>query len=126
MDFQYQASFVTLATLKFEELVQFYRQLLGQSPHPYQPERYAEFVLTALRLGIFRPSSDQAGEFESPLKSRQSSWSLCFEVEDLDRAIAQLAALGCAPLGPILTASHGREVYAYDPDGNRMIVHQSP
>ncbi|MGL4621884.1 MAG: VOC family protein, partial [Chroococcidiopsis sp.] len=33
--------------------------------------------------------------------------------------------IGCPPLGQIVTASHGREIYAYDPDGNRIILHQA-
>jgi hypothetical protein len=51
--------------------------------------------------------------------------SLCLEVSDLEDAIAHITALGFPPPGEILTASHGREIYAYDPDGNRLILHQS-
>jgi hypothetical protein len=51
--------------------------------------------------------------------------SLCLEVANLDQAIARLTHLGYPPPGPILTASHGREIYAYDHDGNRLILHQA-
>jgi len=51
--------------------------------------------------------------------------SLCLEVADLEGAIAHLTQLGYPPSGAIITASHGREVYAYDPDGNWLILHQT-
>ncbi|MBD0267928.1 MAG: VOC family protein, partial [Cyanobacteria bacterium Co-bin8] len=47
------------------------------------------------------------------------------EVVDLEGAIAHLTTLGYPPPGPVMIASHGREIYAYDPDGNRLILHQS-
>ncbi|MBA2747243.1 MAG: hypothetical protein H0U45_00545 [Tatlockia sp.] len=51
--------------------------------------------------------------------------SLCLEVEDLASAIAYLINIGYPPPGEIVTASHGKEIYACDPDGNRLILHQS-
>ncbi|MFM6271339.1 MAG: hypothetical protein ACKPFA_33295, partial [Dolichospermum sp.] len=51
--------------------------------------------------------------------------SLCLEVNNLESAISYLTSLGYPPLGIIYTASHGKEIYAYDPDGNRLILHQS-
>jgi len=43
----------------------------------------------------------------------------------LKEAIAYLTSLGYPPPGEITTASHGREIYAYDPMNNRLILHQS-
>jgi hypothetical protein len=51
--------------------------------------------------------------------------SLCLEVASLEDSIDKLTQLGYPPLAQITTASHGREIYAYDPDGNRLILHQS-
>jgi hypothetical protein len=51
--------------------------------------------------------------------------SLCIEVESLEATIAHLTDLGCPPPGEVITASHGREIYAYDPEGNWLILHQS-
>jgi predicted enzyme related to lactoylglutathione lyase len=113
---------VALASVNFERLVGFYSELLNQSARPYQRDRYAEFRLPGLRLGIFKPRVDQAAQFAAP---SSGSMSLCLEVADLEGAIAHLTRLGYAPPGPGLTASHGREIYAYDPDGNRLILHQS-
>ena len=51
--------------------------------------------------------------------------SLCLEVEQLETAIEHLRCLGFPPLGEIVVASHGREIYAYDPAGNRLILHEA-
>lgn len=122
MVLQYQSALVTLAERNQEALVQFYSQLLGRSPQPYIPNVYAEFQLPGLRLGIFRPKETYLQEFANHSKS---SISLCLQVNDLEQAIAHLNALGYPPPGEILTASHGREIYAYDPAGNRLILHQA-
>ena len=119
-------AFTTLATTNFEAVVAFYSDLLGQKAQPYQRDRYAEFQLPGLRLGIFKPKADQAAQFSAPSSVPSSGgMSLCLEVADLEGAIAHLRSLGYPPPAPMLTASHGREVYAYDPDGNRLILHQS-
>jgi predicted enzyme related to lactoylglutathione lyase len=122
MVFQCRDAFVTLAATEPETLVQFYAQLLNQEPKPYIPNVYAEFQLSGLRLGIFKPKENHQREFAN---STQSGMSLCLEVNDLDDAIACFTRLGYAPPGDITTASHGREIYAYDPQGNRLILHQS-
>lgn len=75
------------------------------------------------------PALLRGGEMESPPLvrggARGGAMSLCLEVRNLESAIAHLTALGYPPPGEILTASHGREIYAYDPAGNRLILHQS-
>ena len=113
------AAFVTLASDRFDLLVSFYRALLDQLPQPYTPQRYAEFTLPGLKLAIFKPK--QAAEFDS----KAGAMSLCLEVEDLEGAIATLTQLGYPPPGDIIHASHGQEIYAYDPARNRLILHQS-
>ena len=115
-------AFVALAAVDFEQLVNFYQQLLNQTPQPYLPDVYAEFHLPNLRLGIFRPQEKHQSEFQDSVKS---GISLCLEVSDLEQAIAHFTALGYPPPGQILTASHGQEIYAYDPAGNRLILHQA-
>lgn len=122
MAFNYIDVFVTLGSANSETLVQFYRQLLGQEPNPYIPQVYAEFQLTGLRLGIFEPKASHQQEFA---ESNRSGMSLCLEVDDLEAAIAHLTQIGYPPPGEITVASHGREIYAFDPAGNRLILHQS-
>jgi predicted enzyme related to lactoylglutathione lyase len=117
----FASALVTIASSNFDLLVDFYRQFLGSAPQQYIPRVYAEFTIAGLRLGIFCPKSDRQSEFGQP---SQSGMSLCLEVDSLERSIASLSQLGYPPPGQIITASHGREIYAYDPDGNRLILHQ--
>jgi predicted enzyme related to lactoylglutathione lyase len=135
MSFTYQRAFVTLATSESDNLVHFYRQLFNLQPNPYIPKVYAEFQLKGLRLGIFQFSAANPLEFANttrpygsrfPIKDASgSSMSLCLEVPDLEKAIAYLQELGYPPPGKIINASHGREIYAYDPIGNRLILHEA-
>lgn len=122
MVFQCTTAFVTLASVEVDNLVLFYTQLLAQEPKPYIPNVYAEFLLAGLRIAIFKPNQTNQAEFRDGIKN---GMSLCLEVSNLEEAITHLVALGYPPSGRILTASHGREIYAYDPAANRLIVHQS-
>ncbi|MGI2909523.1 VOC family protein [Tolypothrix sp. VBCCA 56010] len=122
MVFQYTDAFVTIATINLENLVKFYTIFLIKEPVKIIPNVYAEFELSGVKLGIFKPKKTNESEFINSLKSKMS---LCLEVSNLEDAIAHLTALGYPPPGEITTASHGREIYAYDPDGNRIILHQS-
>ncbi|MEM7063138.1 MAG: VOC family protein [Cyanobacteria bacterium P01_B01_bin.77] len=119
MGLSIQTAFVTLASEQLQNLVMFYQGLLGQEPLMYRPGRYAEFMLPGLRLALFKPSD--VSEFAGAV----GRMSLCIEVEDLGGAIATLKQLGYPSPGDIIHASHGQEIYAYDPDGNRLILHQS-
>jgi predicted enzyme related to lactoylglutathione lyase len=116
------SALVTIASCNFDPVVDFYTKFLEIAPQPYRSNVYAEFGLPGLRLGIFCPKASNREEFS---QSRQSGMSICLEVESLESAIDSLARLGYTPPGDITTASHGREIYAYDPDGNRLILHQS-
>ncbi|HEY9629960.1 MAG TPA: hypothetical protein V6C84_21930 [Coleofasciculaceae cyanobacterium] len=129
MALQCSTVFVALADPDGKTLVRFYRQLFAQEPVWLVPEVYAEFQLPGLRLGIFKPSMIHRSEFEG----QAGSISLCLEVEQLEEAIAaveqaftetRLTGEHLFP-GDILTSAHGREVYAYDPAGNRLILHEA-
>ncbi|MEH2277231.1 MAG: VOC family protein [Nostoc sp.] len=122
MVFQYTNAFVTIASVNCEELVNFYTRFLEQKPIILIANIYAEFNLVGMRLGIFKPKNTNESEFEALAKSKIS---LCLEVSNLEDAIADLTALGYPPPGKISIADHGREIYAYDPDGNRLILHQA-
>lgn len=120
MKFDYSDIFVAISTPNIKLLAEFYSQILQIQPAIDRPY-YAEFQLEKLRLGIFKPKLERQSEFDR----QNSAMSLCLEVKDLERAIACLSELGYPPPGDIITASHGREIYAYDPAGNRLILHQS-
>jgi catechol 2,3-dioxygenase-like lactoylglutathione lyase family enzyme len=122
MTIQYTDAIVTIATLNLDQLANFYTNFLGEKPIKFIPNVYAEFQFTGLRLGIFQPKKTHNSEFQDSAKSKMS---LCLEVSNLEDAIAHLTDLGYPPPGEIAVASHGREMYAYDPDGNRLILHQN-
>jgi len=120
MNWQCTEAFVALGSIAFEPLVNFYTQILGQQPHPYQPGVYAEFRLPGLRLAIFLPKPDQHPEFG---QTKTGSMSICLQVPNLTEVIRELKAIDY-PVDNIITASHGRELYIYDPDGNRLIFYE--
>jgi catechol 2,3-dioxygenase-like lactoylglutathione lyase family enzyme len=120
--FGYREAFIALATIDLDRSVAFYRDLTQQDPDVYISLVYAEFRLHGMKLGLFCPKESHRGEFGD---SRGSGMSICWEVESLDEAIAHLTRMGYAPTTEISHASHGREIYVYDPDGNRLILHQS-
>ena len=121
MTLDYSTVWVTIAAQNFERSQDFYQQLLGKAPDrtlgPADQPIYAEFQLKGLRLGLYRPQSVDSAPPSSPL-------SICFQVESLEESIAHLASIGFPVAGEILTPRHGREVYAADPDGNRLILYQ--
>jgi hypothetical protein len=122
MVFKYTNAFVTIASINCDNLVDFYTKFLVQKPAVLVTNVYAEFDLVGMRLGIFKPKNINESEFADVSKSKMS---LCLEVSNLEDAIAHITALGYPPPGKISIASHGREIYAYDPDGNRLILHQA-
>jgi hypothetical protein len=124
-------AFVAFSSSQVTLQVEFYSQFLKIEPKLTTPA-YAEFRLPGLRLAIFTPKADNAAEFSASNISASNisapssgAMSLCLEVQDLVGAIAHLTALGYPPPGEIMHTSHGQEIYAYDPDGNRLILHQS-
>jgi hypothetical protein len=122
INMQYNSVIVTLATVNFDHIVSFYTQFLEQEPEKLIPHVYAEFQLASLKLGIFKPKQANEAEF---MTNTPSQLSLCLEVNNLETAISHLTSLGYPPPGEISIASHGQEIYTYDPDGNRLILHQS-
>ena len=116
--FQFEA-FVALASTQLNRQVDFYRAFLAIEPVPSTPT-YAEFRLPGLRLALFTPKANHSEAFSH---GAGSSLSLCLEVKDLKGAIARLKSLNYPPPGEIMNTSHGQEIYAYDPDGNRLILH---
>ena len=122
MKFNYSDIFIAISTTEIQQLVDFYSQLFQQQPTVYRPLKYAEFQLEQFRIAFFQPKSDHQDEFK---QYHPGSISFCLEVPSLEQAIACLSALGYPPPGKIIEAAHGKEIYAYDPAGNRLILHQS-
>ncbi|NJN72991.1 MAG: glyoxalase [Limnothrix sp. RL_2_0] len=117
----YSEVFITIGAEPWREVVDFYTQLFLVTPQPLAENRYAEFQLGSLRLGIFKPSADHTEEF----RGNSGSLSFCVEVENLEEAIAQVITAQGTVSPEIVEASHGRECYAYDPLKNRIILHET-
>jgi hypothetical protein len=142
MNLRCESALMALSARNFAQLVAFYQQLLQQESAIFLPNSYAEFQLPDLRLGIFKHKENGRTRGHGDTETRGQltvngslltvncppstyGFSLCLEVENLEAAIAHLTQLGYPPPGEIITASHGREIYAYDPEGNWLILHQS-
>jgi predicted enzyme related to lactoylglutathione lyase len=117
----YSMAWVTIAAQNFEKTQDFYCKFLDKSPEktlgPENALIYAEFQLKGLTIGIYRPKTSNSVLESSPI-------SICFQVENLETAIAHLSSIGYPAPGEILTPHHGREIYAFDPDGNRLILYE--
>ena len=120
---KYKRILVSIGAEKIEECVNFYWTLLGYPPRVYQVSIYAEFDLNGLILGIFKPRAGEEKTFSNSSPGN-SGLSICLEVENLENALIQLTQLGYPTPNPIHSSSTLREVYAYDPSGNRLILYQ--
>jgi predicted enzyme related to lactoylglutathione lyase len=139
MSHLFQRAWMAIAVQSLTGSVQFYQTLLGDGAVFRQIGGYVEFDLGDLRLGLFEPKPEASPEFA---QRGQNPISLCLAVTDLDRSLAafcerRAAALASQsadnsaddlpsnPAPTIYQASHGRETYLYDPDGNRIILYEA-
>ncbi|OJW03495.1 MAG: hypothetical protein BGO49_11605 [Planctomycetales bacterium 71-10] len=120
MAIEFTGAFAAIGAEDFARAVAFYAAFLGREPDGRIRDSYAEFRLPTLRLAIFRPRAGGADDFRNPPGSR-AGLNLVLEVVDLARAAAEVERLGGAS-SPPFDAPHGREAYAHDPDGNRLIL----
>ncbi len=119
--FSYSAALITIAAIDLDRLTSFYTVLLRQEPQPYQPQVYAGFQVAGINLGIFQPNTNNTGEFQH---QGGGAVSLCLSVNNIEEVIEYLDAAGYPQTTTVITASHGRECYVYDPEENRIILHQ--
>ena len=103
----------SLKTKRFEEQHAFYTLLLGP-PIGTSQQGSAIFQLPGCSLVLWE--TDQANpDADSPLQ-------LCFQVDNLDDALADLPeGTGSSP---VQIASHGREVFLRDADSNVLIIYE--
>ena len=121
MTLTYTRAYIAIAALDITKTIDFYSKLLQLKPEKYLPNVYAEFDYEQLRLAIFKPKIDNITEFNN---FQGSGMSICLEVDDLENAISFLTAIGYPSSDNIVTSSHGKELYVYDPSGNRIILYQ--
>lgn len=122
MPLQYIEAFAAIGANDYAATVDFYRKVLDREPDERIRDIYVAFHLPGLRLGIFEPRTSNRPEFVNPPDGR-SSLNLVLRVPNVDQARAVLAILNPArPPEEIRQTNHGRECYAYDPEGNRLIL----
>jgi histidinol phosphatase-like enzyme len=121
MDSLYTYGRLAIAAINFEEMEQFYTNILQQKPVGRIRDIFLEYHLPELRLDLFRPSEKLQPEFQ---QNTRSTMNIVLEVRDIEAAAKHFASVGCQP-GDIRDTFHGKEFYAYDPLENRLIVHQS-
>ena len=117
----YNRAYIAIASTNITKTVDFYSKLLQLKPEKYAPNIYAEFVYNHLRLAIFKPKIDNNTEFNN---SQGSGMSICLEVDNLEYTIAFLKSIGYPSDNDVMASSHGKELYIYDPSGNRIILYQ--
>lgn len=120
MAIEFTAAYAAIGSEDFARAVAFYAALLGREPDERLRDSYAAFLLPSVRHAIFRPRAGGADDFRNPAV-RRAGLNLVLEVDDLERAAAEIERLGGSS-SPPFDAPHGRESYAYDPDGNRLIL----
>lgn len=109
---------VELRTARWEELVEWYRSVLGlRVLVRVVDDGYALFEAGDTRLAILsRPTPGEPSY----------RWSLGFEVVDLDEVHARLAATDADVTHPKMHAEGFRELITADPDGNRIRLFSWP
>jgi len=103
---------VELRTARWEELVEWYRSVLGlRVLVRVVDDGYALFEAGDTRLAILQRATP--GE-------ASGRWSLGFEVDEFDSIRARLAAAGAASNELKVHPEGFRELVAHDPDGNTL------
>ena len=103
----------SLKTTRFDEQHAFYTLLLGP-PKGTSVKGSAIFQLPGCSLVLWE-TDEIAPDANSPLQ-------LCFQVDDLGKAVSDLPEGVTA--SPVQIASHGREVFLRDVDGNVLIIYE--
>jgi len=109
---------VELRTARWEQLVEWYRSVLGlRVLVRVVDDRYALFEAGDTRLAILsRPAAGEAS----------GRWSLGFEVEDLDAIHARLVQASADVAVPKVHNEGFRELVTHDPDGNTLRIFSWP
>ena len=103
---------IELRTAQWESLVEWYRNVLGLKVLVrVVDDGYALIDAGHTRLALIAR--------EAPAEA-SARWSLAFEVEDLELAVARLLASGSEVSQPPPSSEGFRDVLTSDPDGNRI------
>lgn len=102
----------SLRTARFAKLLNFYEQILGK-PETLVPQKWARFQLPGCALVLWH---------QTEMTAIDGSMQLCLIVENLDQTCHYLSP--SHSVSAITEASHGREAFLQDPDGNTLILYQ--
>jgi lactoylglutathione lyase len=110
---------IILNTEHYKECVAFYRDLFGL-PVLFEKNE-DDFLLTCFEYGHGYLMVEQGGKAKPGAKSvEESSFKLRFNVNDVDRALAEIRSWGID--AAITENAWGRTINISDPDGNRIGV----
>ncbi len=104
---------VILLVKSIRKSVEFYREGIG-IPLKFKSPGWAEFVIGDVHLALHRQTRES---MESDAHMAATGISLNFEVDDLDRMLAQLGAFGVDAIGGVQEYEFGRYFFVMDPDG---------
>jgi predicted enzyme related to lactoylglutathione lyase len=107
---------MSIPTPNLPQLRQFYQDLLQVTPLVVLGEKYVEFELLGARLALYHQRSEQNLQVHP-----EGSISLCLQVTSLE---AMLKSFEPQSISEVRVAFHGREVDIWDPDGNRIVLHE--
>ena len=116
---------VCLITPKFEQMEDFYRQVLHMEPKRFQ-EDYLEFHTPGAIISLYRQESFQKIAPKASWRPGSCGMMLELQVADVDREYTRLQGLnlGIDFILPPTTFPWGnRSIYLKDPDGNLLNIY---
>ena len=109
-------SYLFIWAQDFEEMLRFYRDVLGLTPYYYEAGELAFMDAGGTAVALY------AGR--QTAVSQETHWLMAFDVPDLETAVATLTAHG-VNVSPIAEIPSGRYAKFCDPEGNQLEIHQT-
>jgi len=115
-------SFIAIDVRDYHAEIAFYRHVFGWDPLEEEVDghHYAGYMDPDSR----RPIAGIGDEAESLAPEQSPQWSVFWQVDDLDAAVAKLGALGGTVITEPTIGGLGRVVQASDPSGARFRLFQ--
>lgn len=112
---EFQGAMFSVKTNNWGAMFAYYQRLLGR-PKRLKEGASAFFDAGGVPLVLWHNTGDNG-------PTGPGSVELTLTVADLDLALKELPA--SISTAPIVEASHGRECFLHDPDGNRLILYSA-
>jgi catechol 2,3-dioxygenase-like lactoylglutathione lyase family enzyme len=103
-------SWLGLRTTQFEEMVMFFRDVMGMQPIRDEPEVFGFQLIDGTQMELYRPQE----EFH---KFFTTGPVVAFRVDDVNAARTTMEAAGIEFIGPIQHAGKTRWIHFRAPDG---------